>query len=145
MSCCREDMNLLRIIMMEKKRGNGPQKITVRIYSDSCVLELPVVRFGQKGPSRKHKWASQLECVLVCLRACGLVHVNRINVRMYVLCLALSWSHILTLHLVGHDFVLSSHSVGLRSAGLHLGLTVGLWLNSRLVRWLWFEMSVGFI
>uniref|UniRef100_A0A8C2X4M2 Uncharacterized protein n=1 Tax=Cyclopterus lumpus TaxID=8103 RepID=A0A8C2X4M2_CYCLU len=55
-------------------------------------------------------------------------------------------TYLLTLHLVGPGFVLSSHSVGLRgAAGLLLMLTVGLWLSSRMVGRVRAEVAVGLI
>lgn len=92
-------------------------------------------------------------CVCVCLCTSGLVFVNRIYARECTLCAKLcpdiiNWqfgSTLDPLHLVGQGFVLSSDSVWLRGGGLLLGLAIGLWLNSRMVRRVRGEKDVGFI
>lgn len=115
---------------------NSPWKENIGIYSASCVLLRPdklkaVVRkvFGsEKVPLANRNW---LHSMSVCLWTL----VNRTHalyVSTCVLCLAVS-RYQDSLHLVGQGFVLRGHSVGLRGDGLLLGLTVGLWLSSRMV------------
>lgn len=50
-----------------------------------------------------------------------------------------------TLQLVGEDFELRRHPVGLQDGGLLLVLTVSFWRNSRVVGRLYAEMAVGLV